>query len=494
MNSILSKSAAVILVVLLAAGIISSCGNDAGIVQDPRQTKADNAGTEEAVPGTEARKYADSISEELDFNGQIMRILIQDVMAGSDLTGESGGDIVLDSVYKRNLTAEERFNVKIQPEIVQTMEHSVLEEKVRSSILSDSEPYHVYMGRGREAFNLSCDGYLVGTTELPYLDIGNPWWYKECSENMALNSNEIYVHAGDICLSEFMYSNVMFFNKEHFTSRFGDYNELLYNCVFDGKWTYDVFLQYVEQSYDDINGNGMADIEDYYGFVYLDFAQGWYFLSAGVKYISRDEQGYPVLDQYNDYIISLAERLSDLFSNDLYGLRCDNNYYKTLGSLFAEEKCLFLPARFNYIDWNLREMEDPFGVLPYPKISESLDYMAGSGESGNFIAVPVNNRDLEMTSAVLEALCAESSVSVFPKYYETALKIKYTDGGVDAKMIDLIHDGFMCYPPNGVVYFISDVVMNGKGHEYSSYYQKNIEKSQKNLDQIISNYEENIRK
>ena len=139
-------------------------------------------------------------------------------------------------------------------------------------------------------------------------------------------------------------------------------------------------------------------------------------------------------------------------------------------------------------------MEDPFGVLPYPKISESLNYMAGSGESGNFIAVPVNNHDLEMTSAVLEALCAESSVSVFPNYYETALKIKYTDGGVDAKMIDLIHDGFMCYPPNGVVYFISDVVMNGKGHEYTSYYQKNIEKSQNNLDLIISNYEENIRK
>ena len=51
----------------------------------------DNAGTEEAFPETEVHKYTDSISKDLDFNGQIMRILIQDVMAGNDLTGESGG-------------------------------------------------------------------------------------------------------------------------------------------------------------------------------------------------------------------------------------------------------------------------------------------------------------------------------------------------------------------------------------------------------------------
>ena len=270
------KLTAAFLAAIMFAVSAVSCGG-ASEPAKPAQTGASDDQTPEAE--TE-NPYADSISEELDFNGQTMRILIQDVMAENDLTGESGGDIVLDAIYKRNLMAEERFNVKIQPEIVQTMEHSELEEKVRSSILSDSEPYHVYMGRGREAFNLSCDGYLVRSEELPYLDIDKPWWYKECSENMALNSNEIFVHAGDICLSEFMYSNVLFFNKEHFTSRFGDYNELLYNCVFDGKWTYDVFLQYVEQSYEDINGNGTADSDDYYGFVYLDFAQGWYFFAC----------------------------------------------------------------------------------------------------------------------------------------------------------------------------------------------------------------------
>ena len=35
-------------------------------------------------------------------------------------------------------------------------------------------------------------------------------------------------------------------------------------------------------------------------------------------------------------------------------------------------------------------MEDPYGIIPYPKVKESLEYMSVSGHSGNFVTVPIN--------------------------------------------------------------------------------------------------------
>jgi len=482
-----------ILLALTLSLLLASCGGNA-----PKELAENTVPSEETLLTEETtKKYADNIPEDLTFDGQTITFLIENVMAKNDLTGEIGGDIAMDAVYNRNLKTEERFNVKIQSDIKE-MSHPDIANLVRQSVLADAEPYNVYLARALEAITLSIEGMLVETKELPYIDINQPWWQKDYAQSIALNSNEIYALPGDICISTFMYSNVLFFNKQDFTDRFGDYNEQLYDVVFDGKWTYDVFMKYLEQSYTDTNGNGTTDNEDYYGFVYLDYAQGWYFLSAGLEYVSRDEEGYPVLELYNDRIVKLAETLSDLFNTPEYGLRCDGTYNNTLGKFLVEGQCLFLPARFNFIDWNLREMEDPFGCLPYPKIDENAEYASGSANSGNFVTVPNNNTELNMISAVVEALCAEGNASVFPTYYENALKIKYTDGGSDAKMIDLIRDSTMDFvlgtaSHNGssIGYLIGDVVMNNQGSEYTSYYNAQIGAKNEMLKNIITTYKNN---
>ena len=211
--------------------------------------------------------------------------------------------------------------------------------------------------------------------------------------------------------------------------------------------------------------------------------------------MGRDDKGYPVPQIYNENTVKLAEYLQTLFSTPTYGWLFQGEQLD-MGNVFKQRHSLFLPGRFTYVDGNLRDMEDPYGVLPYPKVTEDMDYMAASGHSGNFVTVPINNPEPEMTSAVLEAMASESSVSVFPTYYETALKIKYTDGGADAEMIDLVHDCMNFYVTSNVLIngervgtILQDVVMTNQ--DFTSYYNANIKKKQALLDTLIKMYEEN---
>ena len=477
-----------LLAVLAAMLILSSCGEETE--QTPTPDVPVNEPAEEI---TEAKKYIDDVPEDLRYDGQEVRFLVNQQYGRHDLTGDNSGDIVFDAVYNRNLYTEDRLNVKIVSESSE-QSHAELLEKVRQTILANPDPYHVYLARGPEAAALSLDGYLLSTNELPYINIDAPWWNKNYTQNMAINSKNLEYLIGDLNMSVFMCSNAVFFNKNTFNDRFGDYEEKLYQTVFDGKWTYDVFMKYVEESYEDLNGNGQVDENDHFGIVYLDYAQDWYISSAGITFMGRDDNGFPSLQLFNDNTVKFCEYLQTLFSTPQYGW-CFKGEQLDMGNMFKSRNTLFLPGRFTYVDGNLRDMEDPYGVLPYPKVTEDMEYMAASGHSGNFIAVPGNNPEPEMTSAVLEVMTAESYKTVFPTYYETALKIKYTDGGVDAEMIDLVQDCMnfyvtSCVDINGtrIGTILQDVVMTNQ--EFASTYNAQIGQKEALLKTLIEKYSE----
>ena len=487
MRNALSLLLALLFFLSAAAGC-SKEKDDAGIAQPAETAAADQTAPAE---NEEEQELLPAVPEDLDYGGQDIRFLINQQFGTHDLTGDNGGDVVFDAVYDRNLCTEERLNVRIVPEVSE-QSHSELLEKVRQTIIADTDPYHVYLARGPEAAALSLDGCLYSTEALTYVDMDRSWWNKTYTENMAINRNDLEYLVGDLNMSVFMCSNAVFFNKSDFTDRFGDYEEKLYQVVFDGKWTYDVFMDFVEQSYEDLNGNGQADEADHYGIVYLDYAQDWYISSAGVTFMGRDEEGFPTLQLYNDNTVRFCETLQTLFSTPTYGW-CFVGEQLDMGNFFKSRNTLFLPGRFTYVDGNLRDMEDPYGVIPYPKVTEDMAYMSASGHSGNFIAVPANNRDPEMISAVLEVMTAESARTVFPTYYEIALKIKYSDGGVDAEMIDIVHDCMNFYVTSNVMIngerigtILQDVVMTDK--EFSSAYKSQIGKKEQLLADLIDLY------
>ena len=93
---------------------------------------------------------------------------------------------------------------------------------------------------------------------------------------------------------------------------------------------------------------------------------------------------------------------------------------------------------------SLSEMEDTYGILPLPKLDETQNgYYTNCWDQFTVFAVPLTmpEGDGEFVGTIYEALCAESYKTVFPAYYDVALKSRYSAEPATAEIIDLIMAG-----------------------------------------------------
>jgi hypothetical protein len=89
----------------------------------------------------------------------------------------------------------------------------------------------------------------------------------------------------------------------------------------------------------------------------------------------------------------------------------------------------------------MRNMEDSYGVVPMPRLSETQTaYRSTLHDGFSVIAVPatIYGEHLEMVCAVLEAMGSASYRIVRPAYYETTLRTKLASDPDSSRMMDII--------------------------------------------------------
>ena len=156
---------------------------------------------------------------------------------------------------------------------------------------------------------------------------------------------------------------------------------------------------------------------------------------------------------------------------------------------------MFLPELLGNAQ-DLRGMNTDFGIVPYPKWDEHQEkYLTTSVAYFSMFCVPTTVKNLEMTGAVMEALCAESYKKVIPAFYEVALKSKYSRDDESAEMIDIIRSGLtfdfgkvyvteLAYSMN-----ILRELMSNKKHDFVSTFEKNEKSYNKALEKVIATFE-----
>ncbi len=435
---------AAILCTAMLAPLFTACsgGNDETPSSSGETTStSDNTqGTEEETEVTRAN-MPDNLPSDLDFDGTTINIYHfgSDETVDYDCIGEMGGDVVLDAVYSRNTSVEDRLDVKLNW-IAGDSTWDGFPSDVSTYLATGSSDYDVIMEESSRLWQQSIQGYYLNLKDAQYLDLDQPWWYGAMMEESAIDNSRRYFLNGDICLTVMLYASAMYFNKPLFIDNFGDVNAL-YTAVTDGTWTYDVFADYCQKVYNDTNGNGQVDDNDIMGFRYEQWGIPNYFsMSNGLTYITRDEDGYPVLDILSEQGIQWAETLYKLLYTN--NISAEGSKEDT----FIAGTSLFYPGQF-VTAHALRDVDFEYGMLPYPKLDESLDYMSGAGTAnGNGVAVPasVDQSKLNAIYATLEALCAEAYRKVTPSWYDTALKVKYSSGQEDSKMVDIIYEHINC--------------------------------------------------
>ncbi len=420
------------LLLLLCAGLIS-CGEAAST---PVETSADTAAATEAVTETETEfLYKDDLGD-ITFGGVEFRIrTIENANVHSSVdVAEESGEVYDDSLYKRNRKIEERFDIKI----VET----IAEDKsapVRTLIQAGDDAFELGVLRCDDAMFFYTDGLTHSISDIPNIDLTKPYWASKLNESLTIDGKQ-YVAIGDYDINVLDLTYALAFNKQMVS----DYDmESPYQLVGDGKWTMDAMLSMMTEVLSDINGDGVMDVNDRWGFLsHSKQVSPNFWIGAGEMSILKDENDIP-------YINMTSERFVNVF-NKFYTITWDAEtwFSKTIGDydvptdniqIFSEGRSMFMDVSFFHIN-NLRDMETDFGILPYPKYDEAQSeyYSRVSYYWANII--PVTNSKLDMTGAILEALNCESANYVVPAYYEIALKTKYSRDEESAAMLDLIFE------------------------------------------------------
>ncbi len=401
------------------------------------ETTADTAsGTDTAPTGSDDEYSLGNFIPKQDLGGYTYTILtFKESAIKSLFVEEESGSLIDDAVAAKIRAVEEHLNCDIVLSDMCDPQDITGDTETSTSILSGEHEFDIVMAHDISLANMSLEGMFVNVLELESFDFDGAWWPSKTIDTMRVGDT-MFLMSNNISYYPVSDLRAMFFNKKLAE----DYQlGSLYEKVYDGTWTMDVFNKIVADGFKDLNGNTEKDPTDRYGFVNMPWFYGW--LEAfNMGYFSADKNGeisYNFDMQKNTQIV---ETLYDLLftSGGSYITDESNTFYV---DMFAEGQSLFCYTRLDDAVKNLSFSDTQYGILPMPKLDENQeDYYGGCTDKPSAIPVTVPEESRETVALITEALNIEGYHTVFPVYYETALKVRYSDETDDARMIDLMHD------------------------------------------------------
>ncbi len=478
------------LLTLVAAMLLSmaACGNGSGKETETTVSTADTVAAETEPAET---TVMDTLVKE-DYDGATFRIL-GEVMHDIYTVEEQTGEVLNDAVYQRNSAVNELYNIALEYDIVEwktgpniIMEMTTAGDKNYDLLTST----HQYLGKSITS------GCYRSWSETDRVTLDSPWYIQAANDTYSIGDNTMLLF-GDFLESTIRCTWAMVFNQ----SKAADHDMPdLYAAVDEGRWTIDYMMEVTNDLYVDTDGDGSRGEGDFYGFITDSVASLDSFgRTCGLSAISKDAKNYPVLDFYKDSTPTAYDKLYQLF-------------YESTGT-FASPTAFSQPDNFsngNGVISNVllvllerdqfRNMEENFGVLPYPKLTESQE-MGYSHLDGTFsaqmLSVTLSDEDVQRTATVTEALNALGYDMVRPALYDVVLKTKLTRDEDSVRMLDLVmagrrfsfdsldEDGFKLSPAQAI-----RNLLGKKNKDIASYYAKNEESCRKWIDNIVEAYEQ----
>ncbi len=449
------KKIRLIALLICAAMIVTmfaACADngDNGIGTRP---SGNNGGTSEG-PG-------DSSFVSADYNSDDFTILTiqQTTSSGRDYYGGAyidaegyNGGTINDAVHERNMKVEEKYNVTINERIEQSGEPASV---LQTFYMSGDFCFDAIYGWGYKLGACITENYFANIKDLPNVDLTQDYWSPSAMEDLTIN-NKLYTTINDISMNKLEWADILYFNKSmvenyNLESTYGSF----YDLVRNGKWTLDTYLSLVSSISTDVDGNGVITNSDYYGLIDGDSTGSNLAHSSGISYSTKQDDGSYVLGFYNDKLLSLTSKVYNTYSNSKYVRSYDdiwseggdqtgyNDQWEYARSFFSTGHALFCTGSLNTTG-EYKNMEDSYGVLPYPKYDENQEnYNTYVSSLSSMFAIPMTTRNdvstasSERTGTILEFMAYKSNEILLPAYYDTLIKGQRVEQD-DAEMLDII--------------------------------------------------------
>ena len=406
---------------LIISGLISCA--------DPEDEKEDYDG-----------EILDGVPEDYDLNGSTIGIFIPSWFELEAQGDAEAIDLVYSKIHQRNLTVNARLNCKFNYILsdATTANWADVGSEVRKYVQQMDKSFEIVMTSNNTVVGLS--SMFHNFNDSAYVNIDEPWWYNESIMEMSVDYYYYRFLVGDILIGGLSNAGCIYYNKDLYSEYIDPGNpDALYSHVYNGTWTLEQFDIECSKSYIDMGGEN-----DIYAFALFRAGEPIHYFANGsaVEYYRRDQSGLPYITIYNQRSVDFTQKLYDLIYNNkgvtpYFGENSDGR------ASFADRQVMFSPSTLaSILSDGMREMDDSFGILPYPKWdTEQEEYISFLSAGSSLVGVTKNvsyDRAMEETSAVIEVLAAEGYKQVKNAFYEQACKRAYSRDDTSAEMLDII--------------------------------------------------------
>ena len=481
---------ALLLIAMLASVSCGSAGTGNDITSDDTTV---SESTETSAETNDRENVKDNLPE-TDFGGDKFTMLVRTERSYEFEADEENGDLLNDAVYKRNLAVEDRFNIKFDNVLMDSVwgdQATQFTNSLRASIQAGEGAYDIVASYAATIPALVSQGVFANWSDMKYVDFSKPWWSEKVKDEMTING-KCFMITGDISLTLWEGMTCVMFNKK-LADNYGIGN--MYDLVKEGNWTFDKMLDITKDRYQDLDGDGEVSDNDAFGMIHGTVTEVDNYKEAfEIPVTKRGDDGYPEFALKSEKIVDVLTRLDAWVwnSNDVYwGLNLDR---PVLQEIFSRGNSLLFDSTLGATQ-NLRDMKDDFGIIPYPKYDENQkDYHSTSLDEFSMFVIPIDAPDMDKTAFITEALCAESYKKVVPVFYDVVLKTKNARDNDSAQMIDIIRDGLVF--DWGYIYSVTmghpghqlSILLNAHNTNIASEFDKNAKTYEKNLEKALKVY------
>ena len=435
------QTTAFLLASLLLSASVVSCGSSGDNTDAVTNTQDTQAVDTEAVETEAVYPY-----ETPDLNGYTLRVLssgfLWDMYQEVDVT-ETNGEVLNDAVYNRNRKVESKLNCAFEETNFEVNDDpNQLNTQIKNIILSGDDQYDVTYAAIYLMPAMVTDGYFLNLLDFDNLHLNEPWWDSVVAENAVLEDC-LYFVTSPMHLMPYDGAWALFFNE---TVMEKNDLEKPYDLVREGKWTYDELLNYCK-AVTNMNGDSSFTWDKsgnaFYGMSIHEFASDKFILGAGEYCIEKNDQGDLVFAAEGDRFFNVLTALGNIMNKStgytVFGSNTD--FDADAGGymyIFESGRSLFLTAEIKGAQL-LRNMNDTFGILPYPKYEEAQEsYYSSFVNQCLFYTIPSTNTHIEETTIISDYTSYLSMQDVLPVYYGNVVEQKGLRNQDSIEMLDIV--------------------------------------------------------
>ena len=353
-----------------------------------------------------------------------------------ELTGETKND----TVYQWLETINSRFGVKVKANVPEGDYWTNLNVETSSGSVSTAlyghNAYELHKGVTAKAYkNWNSMGNMI--------DLKADRWDHIINDGITWNG-VFFGLSGDLGYSKLQGAMAVFCNVA-ILDEIGYTTEDLYEMVDDKEWTFEVFQGIVKDIYIDTDYDNKKSGGDSYGFVATSGnAHDIWFEQFGIAITEKGDTNNAITPTLkSESNITLIEELWS-FYHENPGVFSNNGVgtYGAEDDFFSDNRAAMISTRLSYAAQFSADLgTEAFGILPGPLLNEDQETYYTKLFDGYMIwAVNKNvlTADIDFIAHITDALCAESSQTLYPKFYDILLKQRYSKDPATAKMVDLI--------------------------------------------------------